>query len=132
MLTTLIILVSIAAGFLSGLLGVGGGTLLVPALVMSAGLTQHQAQGISLAVMIPTAALGAWGYYRRGYLQRENFGQLAGGAVAGAVCGALLANILPAVGLKRIFGGFIFCLAVKLLWGEIKHVTEQKRIFKIG
>jgi uncharacterized membrane protein YfcA len=89
-----------------------------------AGLTQHQAQGISLAVMIPTAALGAWGYYKLGHLRIENFWQLAGGAAAGAVCGALLANALPAGDLKRIFGGFIVLLAVKLVWGELKHVSK--------
>ncbi|MFA4858165.1 MAG: sulfite exporter TauE/SafE family protein [Candidatus Margulisiibacteriota bacterium] len=120
----LIMLVGILTGFLSGLLGVGGGTLLVPALVMLAGLTQHQAQGISLAVMIPTAALGAWGYYKLGHLRIENFWQLVGGAAVGAVGGAMLANVLPAAELKRIFGGFIIFLAVKLLWDEFKHVSK--------
>ena len=89
----LIILIGVGAGFLSGLLGVGGGTLLVPALVLLWGTSQAMAQGISLAVIIPTAALGGWAYYKKGNVKKELLRGMILGAVVGALVGASLANL---------------------------------------
>jgi uncharacterized protein len=73
-------------GFLSGLMGVGGGTLMVPAMILLAGLTQHAAQGTSLLVMIPTGLAGAIEHYR--------LGNVAGGLLFGMVPGILLGAFL--------------------------------------
>lgn len=108
----LVILAGIATGLLSGLLGVGGGTIMIPALVLGAGLTQHLAQGISLAVMVPTALIGALNYYKKGHIHIRTAAFLVSGSLIGTLIGSNLAAATPELWLKKLFG--IFAILVGL------------------
>jgi len=64
-----LILIGLAAGFMGGMVGIGGGVIIVPALVLLLGLSQHQSQGISLAMLLfPVGVLGVINYYKKGYV----------------------------------------------------------------
>lgn len=108
MLTTLI---GLFAGILSGL-AVGGGTLLVPALVLLTQITQHTAQGVSLLSFIPTATVAVITHYRQGNVRPRLALYLAAGAVAGALAGAMIAVKIPAPVLRKIFGLFLMAMGV--------------------
>lgn len=106
----------LAAGALSGLVGIGGGIVIVPALVMFAGFTQQAAQGTTLALLVlPIGLLGAWEYYRQGYVDLRVAGLIALGFVLGSLGGARLAIGLPTLALKRIFGGALLLIGLKML-----------------
>ena len=119
-MTTFTLLITIStgltAGFLSGLMGVGGGTITVPAMVFFLGLSQHLAQGISLAVIIPTAMIGAYGYWLKKNANMTVALLLASGAVFGSVAGVNLACALPPDQLKKVFGIFAIMVAIKVLY----------------
>lgn len=118
-----IILAGFGAGLLSGLMGVGGGTITIPALVLLLGISQHAAQGISLAIIIPTAMMGAYGYFMRGYVDMRRVSLTAGGAVPGAVLGSYAACSLSSGNLKQIFGAFVIIVAIRVLY----DVFSQKK-----
>ncbi|HZQ81712.1 MAG TPA: TSUP family transporter [Gaiellaceae bacterium] len=106
----------VVAGVASGLLGVGGGTLMVPFLTLAAGLSQHAAQATSLLVILPTALAGTLTLRRRGVGDAGlalRFGVV--GAV-GAVGGALLALALPASTLRIVFAVFVCIVGLKLIY----------------
>ncbi len=113
------LLLVIAAGGLtgvfSGLLGVGGGTILIPAAVFILGASQHLAQGVSLAVIIPTAFMGAYAYYMRDQVDLQKALYLILGSVIGAYLGSALACSFCSRDLKIVFGLFLIATAVKLL-----------------
>lgn len=107
----------ILVGVLGGLLGIGGGILLVPGLMILFGFTQPEAQGTSLAVMIPPIGLfAALVYWQYGYVRLPVVGWVALGFVLGAFVGAKLVPIVPMVVLRPLFGslllytGFLFVL----------------------
>lgn len=103
------------AGGAAGLLGVGGGTLLVPFLTLAVGMSQHEAEATSLLVVLPTAVVASVVLRRRGVGNLGvalRFGVL--GAVGG-VLGALLALALPAHVLRLVFAGFLALVAVRLV-----------------
>ncbi|MGE5411020.1 MAG: TSUP family transporter [Clostridiales bacterium] len=113
------IILGLAAGVLSGLVGVGGGILIVPALVFICGMTQHQAQGTSLAVLIPPVGLlAAMTYYKQGFLDLRIAGLICIGFVVGALYGAKLAISIPEDMLKKVFGVFLLLAAVKMIFGK--------------
>jgi len=107
--------VGIATGALSAILGVGGGLLLVPALVLGFGFSQHAAEGTSLAVIIPTALLGAVRHTRRGYTRWRTGLTLGVGGVLGGLAGATVALALDALVLQRLFAGFLVAMAAHLV-----------------
>jgi uncharacterized membrane protein YfcA len=114
----------VLAGVASGLLGVGGGTLMVPFLVFAVGLTQHGAEATSLLVILPTAIVGSLTLRRRGV---GNLGlALRFGLVGalGAVAGAKLALALPASTLKIVFAVFVGLVGIKLAW-DGWHATPE-------
>lgn len=105
------------AGALSATLGVGGGVVLVPALVVLLGFDQHLAEGTSLVVILPTALVGSLQHTRRGYT-RWGLGLRIGAAgTLGGVGGALLAQAVPAGGLQRGFGAFMAIVGLRMLIG---------------
>lgn len=110
-----IILTGFGAGLLSGLMGVGGGAIIIPALVFLLGISQHAAQGISLAIIIPTAIMGAYGYFMRGYVDMRRVIFISFGAVAGALLGSFFACRISSGSLKQIFGVFVIIIAIKVL-----------------
>ncbi|ASQ89922.1 permease [Prosthecochloris sp. GSB1] len=108
----------IAAGILSGMFGIGGGILIVPALVIIAGMTQQAATATSLiALLLPVGILGVMEYYRMGRISAENiwFGLLiALGLFAGAFFGAKIAIGLTNEVLRKAFAVFIGIVAVRM------------------
>jgi uncharacterized protein len=113
----ILLLIGLAAGVLSGLLGIGGGILIIPCLVFFFGLTQHMAQGTTLALMVPPIGLlAAWKYYQQGNVDLKMAGLICLGFVFGGLIGAKLAGVLDATLLKRLFGVFLIIVATKMIW----------------
>lgn len=110
--------IGLAAGLLSAVLGVGGGIIMVPAMVMLLGVDAKVAVGTSLAVIIPTAITGVWRHYSYGNVDVKTAALLAVGAVIGAYFGALLAQSLPDQLVKRLFALLMVVTAVKLVTGK--------------
>jgi uncharacterized membrane protein YfcA len=109
------IIVGIIAGVLSGLFGIGGGVIIVPALILLARMEPQMATGTSLgALMLPVGALGVWQYYRHGSLNVRIALWIALGLALGAYVGAQLALRLPPRELQRIFAIFLLFVAVRL------------------
>src|SRR5690554_6574140 len=107
----LLFIIGLLMGILSGL-AIGGGTLLVPALIYLVGTKQHIAQGVSLAAFIPTAVVAVITHYRQGNVKVKLAGYLAVGSLVGAVFGSLLASSLDAAILKKIFGIFLIGMGI--------------------
>jgi uncharacterized membrane protein YfcA len=111
-------LLGILAGAFSGLVGIGGGIILVPALVFLFGFSQQSAQGTTLALLVlPIGLFGALEYYRHGYVDLKVAGLICLGFMVGSLFGAKLALILPTAVLKKIFGGTLLLLGLKMLVG---------------
>jgi len=108
-------LIGLAAGFLAGLLGIGGGVLMVPAMVLLLGFDQHVAQGTSLLVIIPAALSGSYTHHRNGRLFLRDAAFLAAGGVIGAVIGSVFALSIEDDILRRLFAGFLLITAARML-----------------
>jgi uncharacterized membrane protein YfcA len=109
------IAIGFAAGILAGLFGVGGGLIIVPALVLLARFTPITAIGTSLtALLLPVGALGVWEYYRKGHVNIPAALLIAVGIFAGALLGAKLAHQLSPLQLKRAFAVFLVVVAGRL------------------
>lgn len=107
----------VLVGIASGLLGIGGGILLIPTLVIFFKFTQHQAQGVALAVlMIPVVGLAVYTYWKAGAVDIKVVALIASGFFLGGWLGAKLALFLPAQVLQRGFGILMIVLGVKMLW----------------
>ncbi len=114
----LVALLGLVAGVVSGLFGVGGAIVIIPGLVLVAKLSQHTANGTSLAsLLLPVGLLGALEYYRRGEVNIPYAIIIAAGLFIGALVGAKLAGTLSDVTLRRAFGAFLLLVAGKLLAG---------------
>jgi uncharacterized membrane protein YfcA len=109
------LVVGLVAGVLAGLFGVGGGIILVPALVIVLGVTQHVAQGVSLVAIVPTAVVGTVTNYRRGNVAVRVAVGVGVTSIVGAVIGAQLTAVVPADLLRRAFGALLILVAVNLL-----------------
>lgn len=110
-------------GFLTGILSgmaVGGGTLLVPALIFFQGLCQHAAQGISLASFLPTAVVAAITHYRQGNVNLRLALYLVIGSIAGALGGAMLAGKINDGILQKVFGLFLIFMGIYEFKGKNK------------
>lgn len=104
--------IGLAAGVLSGLFGIGGGVVIVPALIVVAQMQPETATGTSLAaLLLPVGALGAWHYYRHGFVAIAPAAWIAGGLVVGAWLGAHIALRLSAQDLQRVFAIFLAVVA---------------------
>jgi uncharacterized protein len=115
----LVLLIGLAAGVLSGLLGIGGGILLVPCLVYVFGLSQHAAQGTTLALMVPPIGLLApWTYYKEGYVDVRIAAVICLGFFLGGLFGAKFATSINEEFLKKVFGIALLLVAVKMIFTE--------------
>jgi uncharacterized membrane protein YfcA len=101
---------------LSGLLGIGGGIIIIPCLVFIFGLSQHAAQGTTLALMVPPIGLlAALEYYKKGYVDLKMAGLICLGFFVGGLVGARLAGQIDATLLKRLFGVLLLITAIKMI-----------------
>ena len=110
-----LILIGIAGGVLGGLLGVGGGTIYIPFLVLLLHLPQQAAQGIALTVMIPVSLLGGYAYFKKGNTRKDIFIELMIGSTIGSVCGTLTALSIPGLLLQKIFSVILLIIRFKMI-----------------
>jgi uncharacterized protein len=119
MATVLCLLFGLVAGILSGLLGIGGGIFIIPALVFLLGLSQQTAQGTTLAMMVPPIGLlAAWAYYKAGFVDLKIAGLMCIGFFVGGFFGAKFATAIPETALSRIFGVAMLIVSVKMIIGK--------------
>ncbi|MGH2665799.1 sulfite exporter TauE/SafE family protein [Flavobacterium sp.] len=111
-----LIIIGLLAGMLSGLVGVGGGIIMVPLLVLLVGFSQHQAQGTSLAVLLaPVTAIAVFNYYKEGYINWKFAIVIAIFFVVGSYFGSKFAVNLDQKMLKKIFSIVLIIMAGKML-----------------
>jgi hypothetical protein len=110
------------AGFLSGMMGVGGGSIMVPALVLLVGLSQYSAQGSSLLAMVPAGSVGAYTHWRLGNVVTRVLPGLIPGILIGTYCGGTLAHLLSEANLRLIFAGVLIWLGIR----DIRKALRMK------
>ena len=116
----ILVLIGLSAGFIGGALGVGGGIIIVPALVFIFGMTQHHAQGTSLAVLLfPVGILAVINYYKRGYVNFKFALILIVAFVLGSYFGSLFSISLPESTLKRLFGILMLVAGLRMIFGKV-------------
>jgi hypothetical protein len=112
----LYVALGLVAGVLGGMFGIGGGSILIPAMVFLFGLTQHQAQGTTLAIMVPPIGiLAAMRYYQAGNVKLGMAGFICAGFLVGGLLGAQLIQNVPDALLKKLFGIFLFIVSVRMI-----------------
>lgn len=113
----LYILLGIVAGTFSGLIGIGGGIIIVPALVFLFGMGQHEAQGTTLALLVPPIGLlAAWTYYKHGYVNLQVAAFVCVGFALGGLMGAKFATGLSNAVLEKVFGSVLIIIGIKMLF----------------
>ena len=117
------LVIGLLAGVASGLFGVGGGVVIVPALVYLAGFNQHTATGTSLAVLLPPIGLAATlEFYRHGNVNIMAAILIAAGVFVGAYFGSYLAHKIEGPQLRLLFGVFLCCLSIYLIYGALHRL----------
>ena len=122
--------IGLVSGFLAGMMGVGGGAFVVPALVVGLGFPQHLAQGTSLIQAIPTALSGTWTHHRLGHIRWDVAPWMGLGAIAGGWTGSLVAGLLPSDTLRYVFSVFVFFMGIQYIrrsWHALRAVPESGR-----
>ena len=115
----ILICIGLLSGILAGMLGVGGAIIVIPALVIFLGLSQHQAQGTSLAFMVPPIGiLAAWNYWKAGYVNWKFALVLSLTFVVGAYLGSVYSVQVPQRILRKIFGILLLGVAVKMIFSK--------------
>jgi uncharacterized membrane protein YfcA len=111
--------IGIVAGVAAGMFGIGGGLIIVPALVLLYKLSQHAAVGTSLgAILMPVGALAAWVYWKNGNLNVKYSLLIAAGLLVGGFLGAKLVEPVSDLTMRRMFGGFLLLVSIKMMWGR--------------
>lgn len=112
-----LIVIGLLAGILSGFMGVGGGVIMIPLMILLLGYSQHEAQGTSLAVLaIPVTFLAAYNYYSAGHVNWKFAVVMALAFVVGGYLGSKFAISLDQSVLKKIFGVVLLIAAIKLFF----------------
>ena len=119
--------IGLVGGIVAGLLGVGGGVLFVPGLVLFLGLDQHQAEATSLLAIVPVALLGTYRQDRYGNVQRSDALLLGLMSVAGAAGGVALANALSGAFLRDAFAALIMLVAAQLVRRTLAAEDQAKK-----
>lgn len=123
---TVIVLLGLGVGILVGLMGIGGGIVLVPALVYLVGLDQHTAQGTSLFLQLPPLGLGAlYFYWKKKHVDLPAGAVCAAGFLVGGYFGSLIAIRIASGNLRALFGLFLMVAAL-LLWRQSQPKSEGK------
>lgn len=117
--TFLYILLGLIAGVLSGIVGIGGGVLIVPALIFLFGFSQQQAQGTTIALLVPPIGiLAAWTYYQHGFVNIKVAVLIAIGFILGSLLGARFAVEASNTVLEKLFGVIIIIIGLKMVLGK--------------
>ena len=119
-------LVGFCSGIISGM-GIGGGTILIPALLFFTDITQQQAQGVNLIYFVPTAITALITHQKKGNLDWKTARPLAVLGLAGAAAGAFLAVSLESEILRRIFGGFLFLMGLSEIFKKKERKNNAER-----
>jgi len=111
------LLLGLIAGSLSGLIGIGGAIIIIPSLVILFGLSQHTAQGTTLALMVPPIGLlAAWTYYKQGFVDLKIAGLICLGFFFGGLVGARFATEISEDILRKIFGVILFAASLRMIF----------------
>ncbi|WP_373524851.1 TSUP family transporter [Nostoc sp.] len=114
------LILGLIAGIVSGMTGIGGGIIILPALIFLFGFSQHQAQGTTLALLVPPIdILAAWTYYKQGYVDLKIAALLCLGFVLGGWLGAKIGTGLSNVILTRIFGVLLLVSAIRVMFTNV-------------
>ena len=128
----ILIIIGIAAGMLGGMVGVGGGIIIVPALVFFLGFSQKMAQGTSLGILLlPVGILGVIQYYKEGYVDMRVVLFISTGFFLGSFLGSKLALSLSQETVKKIFAILLIIVAVKMLFFD-KKIPENKTTVQLN
>ncbi len=120
----LLVLFGVLVGVFSGVMGLGGGSIMIPVMVLALAMTQQEAHGTSLAVMIPPVTLPAViEYYRKGHVNLGVAGWMALGVLFGSFFGAWIATSLPKEALKLVFGFVLIYVAAYTVFGK-EHLAR--------
>jgi uncharacterized membrane protein YfcA len=115
----ILLTLGLVAGVLSGMIGIGGGIVIVPALVYFLGYNQHQAQGTVLFMfLLPIGLLGVFNYYNSGNIEFKTAFIMACTFVAGSYFGSKIAISVDQATLKKVFGGILFLVSIKMILGK--------------
>ncbi len=124
----ILLLVGLAAGMLSGLVGVGGGIIIVPCLVFFLGFSQKMAQGTSLGILLlPVGILGALQYYKQGYIDFKVIAVISVAFLAGSFLGSKIALSLSQENIKKVFAVLMMIIAVKMLFFDSKKTESNNK-----
>ena len=114
-----LVAIGLVAGIAAGMFGIGGGLIIVPALALLYGLSQHAAVGTSLgAILMPVGALGAWVYWKNGNLNVRYALLIAAGLLIGGFLGAKLVEPVSDLTLRRMFGVFLLIVSIRMIAGK--------------
>lgn len=115
----LLLVIGVVAGMLSGIVGIGGGVIVIPALVFLLNFSQQSAQGTTLAMMVPPIGLlAAWTYYKEGFVDTRAAAIICIGFVVGSYFGAKFSTGISQDSLKKIFSIILIIIAVKMFFSK--------------
>lgn len=115
----ILLILGMVAGVLSGMVGIGGGIVIVPALVYFLGYTQHQAQGTVLFMfLLPIGILGVFNYYNAGHIEFKTAFIIASTFVVGSYFGSKISIAVDQATLKKVFGVILFLVSLKMILGK--------------
>lgn len=111
------LLLGLVTGILSGLIGIGGAIIIIPTLVLLFGMSQHTAQGTTLALMVPPIGLlAAWTYYKQGFVDFKIAGLICLGFFFGGLVGAKFATDIPEDILRKVFGVVLLASSLRMIF----------------
>jgi len=127
----ILVLIGLAAGMLAGLVGVGGGIILVPALVYFLGYSQKMAQGTSLGILLlPVGILAVSQFYKQGYVDVRAVGIVAIAFLVGGYFGSKIALSLPNHTVKKVFAILMLLISIKMLFFD-KQIPGEATLHKV-
>jgi len=111
------LLLGLAAGIYSGIFGLGGGTIIIPVLVFLFGMSQHTAQGTTMAMLVPPIGLlAAWAYYQKGFVDLKAAGLMCITFFIGGLIGAKFATAISDTTLTKVFGIALLLISLKMIF----------------